>query len=256
MSIYVTYIVQILLIIHVLKTGRERYWIWLLIFLPLIGGIAYVAVEILPELTGGISGQRARRGVRKALDPGAEIRESAAAWEHSPNADNARRYAQALIEADKSDEALDVLDSAQSGFFKTEPALMLLRAQAQQSGGSWAAARQTLESLRAHNSDFRSASGHLLYARALEETGDTDRAIAEYQTVSGYFPGAEARYRYALALKNAGRATVSADEFRSLIQDADLAPPHFRKNEKSWLKAAAGELAELDRNSGPPERSE
>jgi len=61
MPIYLTYFIQILLIIHVLKTGRDRYWIWLLLFLPLIGGIAYLVVEIIPEFSSGITGQRTRR---------------------------------------------------------------------------------------------------------------------------------------------------------------------------------------------------
>ena len=56
MPVYLTYFIQLLLIIHVLKTGRDRYWIWLLLFLPLIGGVAYLVVEIIPEYSSGITG--------------------------------------------------------------------------------------------------------------------------------------------------------------------------------------------------------
>ena len=32
MAYYLTYFIQILLVVHVLKTGRNRYWIWILLF--------------------------------------------------------------------------------------------------------------------------------------------------------------------------------------------------------------------------------
>ena len=44
-------ILTVLLIIHVIRTGRNTLWIWLIIFLPLAGGIAYTIVELIPELS-------------------------------------------------------------------------------------------------------------------------------------------------------------------------------------------------------------
>ena len=102
---------------------------------------------------------------------------------------------------------------------------------------------QTLESLQKHNPDFRSAEGHLLYARALEAEGKIDEAVREYSAVSGYFPGAEARYRLALCLKVAGKSSASRAELESILNDAKLAPPHFRKSQKTWLDAVKRELA-------------
>jgi hypothetical protein len=53
----IPFALQLLLIIHVLKTRRDFFWIYLLIFLPLVGGLAYIVVEILP----GIGRSRAVR---------------------------------------------------------------------------------------------------------------------------------------------------------------------------------------------------
>jgi hypothetical protein len=242
MPIYLTYFIQILLIIHVLKTGRNRYWIWLLLFLPLIGGIAYLVVEIIPEFSSGITGQRTRRGVRNLIDPGADIRNLAAAWEQSSNADNGRHYAQALLLAKRAVEAEKILDQVLDGFFKTDPALMLLKAQAQFDQEQWGPSLATLEDLQKYNPDLRSPEGHLLYARSLEQTGRNDDAIKEYRAVAGYYPGAQARFLLGLALKNSGQEKEAAEEFRNMIRDAELAPAHFRKSEKNWLKLAGKEL--------------
>ena len=93
------WIVQLALIIHVLQTGRSRYWIMVLIFMPLIGGLAYFVIELLPQFSGSITGQRAVRTVKQTLNPGADLRQTEAAWNQSPNVDNGRRYAEALLES-------------------------------------------------------------------------------------------------------------------------------------------------------------
>jgi len=236
------WITQLALIIHVLKTGRSRYWIIMLFFMPMIGGIAYLLIEILPEFSGSITGQRAVRNVKKTLNPGADLRHHEAAWEQSPNVDNARRYAGVLMESGKTNEAEAIVDQSLKGLFATEPTLLLIKARIQFDHDQTADAIKSLETLQEHNPDFRNASGHLLYARALEANGQTEKAVREYSSVSGYFPGVEARYRLALCLKATGNEQASNAELESIINDAKLAPPHFRKSQKQWLDAVKREM--------------
>jgi hypothetical protein len=237
------WLLQLALIIHVFRTGRSRYWIMILLFMPLIGGVAYLVIELLPEFSGSITGQRAVRSVKQTLNPGADLRQHEAAWNQSPNVDNGRRYAEALLDTGKAAEAEEIIDQALTGLFDTEPTLLLLKARLQFENERTAEAAQTLETLQEHNPDFRSAEGHLLYARALEAEGKIDEAIKEYSAVSGYFPGVEARYRLALCLEAAGKESAARAEFESIMNDAKLAPPHFRKSQKTWLDAARNQLA-------------
>ena len=127
MSILI-WIVQLALIIHVVKTGRSFYWIMILLFMPLIGGLAYFVIELLPQFSGSITGQKAVRSVRQSLNPGADLRQNEAAWNQSPNVDNSRRYAEALLDSGKTGEAEEIINQALKGLFATEPTLLLLRA--------------------------------------------------------------------------------------------------------------------------------
>jgi hypothetical protein len=165
------------------------------------------------------------------------LRHHEAAWRQSPNVDNSRRYAEALLDANRQPEAQDVIGQALTGMFATEPTLLLLRARIEFADGKAAQAVATLEDLQQHNPDFRSAEGHLLHARALEAENRVDEAIREYSSVSGYYPGVEARYRLALCLKANGNEAAADKEFKSILNDARLAPPHFRKSQKPWLDA-------------------
>jgi len=236
------WLIQLALIIHVLKTGRSRYWILMLLFMPMIGGLAYLVIEIIPEFSGSISGQRAVRNVRKTLNPGAGLRQHEAAWEQSPNVDNGRRYAEALLDSGDTTAAEEIINQALKGLFENEPTLLLLKARVQFEKEQTTEVINTLESLQNNNPDFRTAEGHLLYARALEAENRIDEAIREYSAVSGYFPGVEARYRLALCFEVAGKSTAARTEFESILNDAKLAPPHFRKSQKTWLEAVKKEL--------------
>jgi len=245
LSSIIVWAIQLALIIHVLKTGRSRYWIFILIFMPLIGGIAYLVIEVLPEFTNSISGQRAARRMKKTFDPGAEVRLHQAAWEQSPNTDNARRYAEALLDAGKPQDAEDMVNRALKGIFSDEPTLLLTRARIQFAQNRPGEAARSLETLREHNPDFRNTDGELLYARALEAEGQIDKALTEYSAVAKHFPGIEARYRLALCLKAAGKQQESIREMESVMKDSTLAPAHFRKSQKPWLDAIKRELAAL-----------
>lgn len=238
------WLIQIALIIHVFKTDASRFWILILIFMPLIGGLAYFVIELLPQFSGSISGQRAVRSVKQTLNPGADLRQHEAAWNQSPNVDNGRRYAEALMNAGKTTEAEAIISGALKGLFETEPTLLLLKARLQFENDRTVEAVQTLETLQEHNPDFRSADGHLLYARALEAEGKINDAIKEYSAVSGYYPGVEARYRLAHCLEIAGKNTAARTEFESILNDAKLAPPHFRKSQKEWLDAVKSEMVQ------------
>lgn len=238
------WLLQLALIVHVLKTGRNRYWIFMLLFMPLIGGIAYLVIELLPEFSGSISGQRTVRNVKKTLNPGAEIRHHEAAWEQSPNADNGRRYAEALLNADKESEAVEIVNQSLKGLFSHEPTLLLIRARIEFKQDRLADSLQSLESLQEHNPEFRSAGGHLLYAQVLEASGQIEKAAGEYRSVAAYFPGVEARYRLAMCLRVQGDHPASTSEMESIINDAKLAPAHFRKTQKPWLDAVKRELSQ------------
>ena len=85
----------------------------------------------------------------------------------------------------------------------------------------------------------------MLYARALEASQKPDRALEEYREISLYYPGVEARYRLGLALEAAGQSEHAISGFEELLNDATLAPAHFRKAQKKWLALAKERLDKL-----------
>jgi hypothetical protein len=235
--------IQAGLIVHVIKTGRNMLWILAIGLLPLVGSLAYVAVEILPAAFGGRTARRAKSGVQRIIDPDRDLRRASAEVEISGNVDARRRLAEELFERSQYDAAIDVYEGGLKGVFEHDPTLLQGLARAQFAKQDFAAARLTLERLTQHNPDFKSADAQLLYARTLEAEDALDEAERAYAALAPGYPGAEARLRYGVLLKRRGKVPEARRVFKDLLDGAQLGPPHYRKAQAEWLERARRELS-------------
>lgn len=233
-----TFLIQIALVVHVFRTGRPVYWAFIIFFLPAVGAIAYFVVELLPDLAGGIRGQRAIRSVKKALNPGAELRQRERQLGLSRSVDAARHLARELKESERYVEAIEHYENALTGLYEHDPDLLLGLADAQFGDGRFEDAQHTLERLNEKNPEYRSGPAHLLYARTLQKNGDLDGAEHEYGAVAKYFAGAEANVRYARLLEQLGRNDEALTHYEEVLLSAEVAPRHYRKAQRQWIGEA------------------
>jgi hypothetical protein len=232
-------LIQVLLIVHVIKTGRNTIWIWVLALLSLPGAIAYIAVELLPDLFRSRTAQRTARNFRKVMNPEGDLRRYENEARVTGNVASRQRLAEELTRHGRFDEAIAQYRAALTGLYEHDPNLMLGVARAQFGKGDATAARSTLDDLIRLNPDFRSPEGHLLYARALETEGNIAKALDEYRVLAPSYPGAEAAVRYAQLLQVQGRGEEAQKVARELLEQARIAPGHYRRAQKPWLDAAA-----------------
>ncbi len=231
-------IIQVVLIVHVIKTGRNQIWIWVLALLSLPGAIAYIVVELLPDVFRSRTAQRTARGLKKAMDPTADLRRYENEARVTGNVAARQRYAEELTRQGRYDDAITQFREALTGLYEHDPNLMLGIARAQFGKGDATGARTTLDDLIRLNPDFKSPDGHLLYARSLEAEGNMEKAIEEYRVLATSYPGAEAAVRFAQLLKSQGRTDEARTVARELLEQARIAPAHYRRAQKSWLDAA------------------
>jgi hypothetical protein len=234
--------IQAGLIAHVIKTGRSWLWVLAIFFLPLAGPIAYVAVEILPDLVGGKTARRAGSSMRRIIDPDRNLRRASAEVQISGNVDARRRLADELLERRQFDAAIEAYEGGLRGIFEHDPTLLAGLARAQFSKNDFTGARATLERLEQHNPEFRSAETQLLRARTLEALESLDEAERAYQVAAPNYPGAEARVRHALLLKRLGKREEARTILKDLLDGAKLGPAHYRRAQAEWLDRARREL--------------
>ena len=65
----VVLLLDITLVYHASKTGRLQPWAFIILLIPLVGALAYIVVELVPEWLGSPGAQQARKRIAGKLDP-------------------------------------------------------------------------------------------------------------------------------------------------------------------------------------------
>jgi hypothetical protein len=151
--------------------------------------------------------------------------------------------AEQCLRSGRVDEAVDLYRELLTGLHSTDPDLMLGLARAHFEKQDYAEVQAMLERLRAANPGYRSADGHLLYARCLEMQGKSEEALFEYEALTAYYPGQEAKSRHALLLKETGQTEAARRLFQEVCQAVELMPKHARRVQKEWYDFAKRQLA-------------
>ncbi|HJN51801.1 MAG: tetratricopeptide repeat protein [Pseudomonadales bacterium] len=239
--IILSVIIQVAFAVHVVKSGRDTKWLYFIVMFPLVGCVVYAIVELIPELLGKPA-RTAGKTLTDKLDPNRDMRHSAQLLEMTHNVDNAIRLAEQCAEKGHFGEAIEIYESSLQGLYKDDPKLLMGLAQALFGNGDFSRVLSTLDLLIAANPDHKSSSGHLLYARALEQLDKIDDALDEYEAVANYYPGPEAKYRYALLCKKRGRNSLADTLFNEIITTAANSPKFYTKSHREWIDAARREL--------------
>ena len=225
---------QIVCVVHAVRNGHVFPWIYVIVFLPLVGSIAYVLVVILPELARGRAAAKLQSNIRQIADPNRSFREAHRAAEMVGSVDAKRALAEEYIARGAYADAVAIYRDAAQGQFRDDPALLLGLAKAQFLSGDAAGAQSSLDALQAADPSFVSGEAHLLYARALETQEKTDEALAEYRRLVPYFTGEEARARFAMLLARTGAHDEARDVYQQILKFLDGAPARYRKAQKEW----------------------
>lgn len=225
-------------IIHIVRTGADRIWLYVVIFLPMLGSLAYLAAEVVPAMLGGWRVRRLTGGALSAIDPERGLRRRAADLDLLQTADTKRRLAEEHLRLGRFEAAAELYESALTGVHQDDPALLLGLARARSGLGDHAAALAALDRLKAAEPDFQSADGHLIYAVSLEGLGRDAEALEELRALAAYAPGEEARCRYALLLQKMGRAAEAQALFQEVLARARHGSARYRRDERHWIETA------------------
>ncbi len=234
---------QIMLAIHAARTGRLQPWLYIILFIPVIGPLLYVVVELGPEFFGGRTGRRVSTGVVKTLMPDRDYRALARQVEIAPTVHNKIRLADECLRLGRAEEAVGLYQTCATGLHADDPAIRIGLARAYFEAGNPAATVTELDALRDGPAEARTADGHMLYARALDATGQTDAALTEYKALAEYAPGEEARCRYAELLERSGATELGRAQYREVIRRVDLQGGVYRRAQKGWYDIARRAVA-------------
>lgn len=222
-------LVAVYFAVHVVRSGREMYWLLLLFMFPLLGSVVYFFAVVLPQSRLERSIGKAGAMVRDRLDPGRAVREAQQAFDLTPTAHNQTALASAYLAAGMFDKAVEQYDACLRGPFADDPDIRFAAAEARLANGQPGDAVTALVQLRRTHPDFRAEQGGLLLARAYAAAGMHSEAGTEFAAVVERFAGLEARAEYALwALARRERGVADAQ-----LKQLEHARKHMSKQAQS-----------------------
>lgn len=231
---------MIAMCVHVIRTGREMFWLWIIfIGFPPLGALVYFFAIVLPELFRGPTARKVGRAARETIDPTREYRAAKADFDLTPTVHNQMRLAAAAADLGRHDEAEQLYREAMHGIHEEDPALLLGRARALIELGRPAEALGFLQTLGQQGKEGETPQAMLALARAYEGVGRTEEAAQAYDWAAPRLPGLEGIARQAAFLARTGRQAQAEEALAEIDRRISRANPHFRKEGRAWRDFAA-----------------
>jgi hypothetical protein len=225
---------QIACVIHVFKTGRPYWWMWIIFCFPMIGLAAYLYLEVRPSLgkagfrnlLWNLKSSRERIGI---LD--AELAESTTVRNRLALADE-------LHAAGQFDRECEVLADGLRGAFKDDATLLMRLAEAHLEAGRTAEADKILATVVPEKSPDSQLQFATLKARVASLRGDQAQAASEFQELVGRKKSEGPRYYYAEHLLRSGQRDEGRAILTDILHQYRRGTVVWRYQERKWFYAA------------------
>jgi hypothetical protein len=229
--------------VHAVKTGRNIFWLWIILLFAPIGGLVYFLVEMLPNMGQSPRVRRLGSELVTIVDPGRNLRKLEEELEIADTVKNRQMLARGYLRAGRYEDAIELYRRCLTGVFKDDKGLMLELAYAFFLNGAFPEAKAQLDAMGETDLGIRQRERHLLYARTLEQLGDVDGALRQYETVVKQASGEEARCRYGMLLEESGQSEAARQVFEEIVARARRSPGYYRRQQKQWIDIARQNLS-------------
>lgn len=237
---YLTIGLQAICVIHCLRKGNANKWIWIIVFLPFIGSLAYLYTEMFSRQDVS----KVQHGVGALFNPGGNLKKLEQNLHFSDTFKNRVTLADAYLQAGYIDKAIELYQSSLTGTFEENEYVLLQLITAYFQKERYADVLPIVKKIQ-HLPQFARSKVHLLYARALQYTGNAAQSVQQFKMMAARFANYEARYYYSLLLLETGRT----DEAHALLAAIVDEQPHLssieRRDNRKWLSLAKEKLKQL-----------
>lgn len=234
-------VLQALLIIHVFKTGKDRYWIYLLLFIPFAGGLAYFFVEVLPDLMSGKAARQAKRQIFSQRD----FNELKKITEYSPTVENKQKLAAAYCERRQYSAAIPLLEDCLSGVFNDDVHMRMLLIEALYNEKQVEKVQENLTVLL-NDSEHREKSDVLFWQAQLEDSkGEQQSAIIYFEKAAQNAVDLKYQYFYLEYLATHGSPHEALQKGNEFMHHIEHFPRHSKQLNRKWIRLIKKQVQQL-----------
>jgi hypothetical protein len=238
---YIPLILQGLCAIHCMRAGTQSKWLWMIVFLPVVGSCIYIYIEILNT--------RKFKSIKidgaAIINPGIKVKRLEDALKFTDTFANKTKLADAYLESGQTEKAIELYNSCLTGAFEDNEQVIsqLIIAYYQQE--NYAEVITMAGKIR-RSQKFNRSKAHLLYALALERSNQPDLAEIEFKAMKGRYSNFEQRYEYGQFLQRAGRVDDAFDIYAELLDEETHLSKTERTSGRVWFNKAKQEIKRIE----------
>ena len=244
------FLVSLAIAYHSIRNGRSPLWLlglamasFVSFYATIAVWIAYFVFVVVPDFMNSHGARKFRANLKEVADPGRAYREAKRDAARVGSVDAKRALAEESMKRGLHADAVALYEDAMSGPLGAgDPTLLKGIARAQLLAGDPVASERWFLKLKELDPKAFDTDSELNYARALEEQGRHDEAVAQYEKVAPRYSGEEARVRFALLLQKLGQEARAQALFREVIEAVQDAPNYYRSRQTEWVKVAKQNL--------------
>jgi len=240
---YIILALQVYCAVHSYRRGTLNRWIFLIIFLPVIGSIIYIYSEILSN--------RSYRNFSKptidigaVINPGGKIKKLEDELRFTDTFANRVKLADAYLASGQTEKAIELYNASLTGAFAENEHVMaqlIIAYFEQQEYDKVIPIAKKIYNLP----QFPRSRAHILYAKSLENMGNTELAEKEFKAMKGRYAYYGPRYEYGLFLIRANRDKEAADIFTEMLNEEPHLGQMEKRTNREWFSKSKDELRKI-----------
>lgn len=182
---FIPYLIQLCLIIHVIKNGNQFFWIWLIVFVPYIGGLIYLIMEVIPNLRV----KNTVSNLENTFRPSKKIKDLESLVRRQETVTNIVELADAYAEMENNEKAIELYESCLSGPYEKDTEIIFKITKAYFNAGKIEEAKEKLKVyLELNGTDRINDISKLIIILQIQENYEKlrDMFFDEYNFEAGY----------------------------------------------------------------------
>jgi len=242
---YIIPVIQILNVIHVIKSGRSWSWLWLVLAFPLVGTAIYVLMELLPGFRfHSVSGLF--ESIFNILKPGSELEKLKEKLETCDSVENKKALGDYYLRKAEPFKAVEIYKGCLQGAYKNDDFLSLFLCRSLFEAKLYEEAKANLIKLKGQSPNYEKNKVDLLFAKIHEAFNEDLEALGIYEKLAEqYGEGEEPRCRLALLLEKMGQKDRAILIYKDIVKRSKKFFPNYRRTEKEWINTSRMNLKRL-----------
>lgn len=237
---YIVLGLQAVCVFHSIRRGNQQKWIWIIVFLPLIGCLAYVFTEIVKKQhVSAIQSTAA-----SIVNPGGRMSDLEKKFKFSDTFTNRVALADAYMENGMNEKAIELYEPALKGVFLDNEHVIKQLIHAYYNTGRFEDVTRIAPKV-INTMNFSKSHSNLLYVFALEKTGKLDLVEKQYQAMNHRFSNYEARYNYGCFLLKQNRKEDAGLIFYDVVEESEQLSRKEKGKSAIWINKSKEEWQKL-----------